>query len=119
MPWTGVDDLRITVRSRRVSPRPLSVWRCRSVQPLKLPDMVMRIMLPFSTIFRSLAASAQLRDLTAAGRCDLFGGRHLRECVHRRLDDILWVRGAQGFGQGNFQALFESLEKAQAARGNL
>ncbi|MCB0272214.1 MAG: 4-hydroxyphenylpyruvate dioxygenase [Bdellovibrionales bacterium] len=29
------------------------------------------------------------------------------------------VGGAQGFGQGNFQALFESIEQDQAKRGNL
>ena len=28
-------------------------------------------------------------------------------------------KGAEGFGQGNFQALFESIEKEQAKRGNL
>lgn len=28
-------------------------------------------------------------------------------------------KGAMGFGQGNFQALFESIERAQALRGNL
>lgn len=28
-------------------------------------------------------------------------------------------KGAQGFGQGNFQSLFESIEHAQALRGNL
>jgi 4-hydroxyphenylpyruvate dioxygenase len=28
-------------------------------------------------------------------------------------------KGAQGFGQGNFQSLFESIERAQALRGNL
>jgi len=28
-------------------------------------------------------------------------------------------RGAQGFGKGNFQALFESIEREQAERGNL
>ena len=28
-------------------------------------------------------------------------------------------KGAMGFGQGNFQALFESIERAQAQRGNL
>ena len=26
---------------------------------------------------------------------------------------------SEGFGQGNFQALFESIEKAQGERGNL
>ena len=29
------------------------------------------------------------------------------------------VNGAQGFGQGNFQALFEAIEQDQALRGTL
>ncbi|HZD06317.1 MAG TPA: hypothetical protein VE173_15510, partial [Longimicrobiales bacterium] len=28
-------------------------------------------------------------------------------------------RGARGFGEGNFKALFEAIERDQAARGNL
>jgi len=33
--------------------------------------------------------------------------------------EIIQRRGAQSFGKGNFKALFESIERAQAARGNL
>ena len=33
--------------------------------------------------------------------------------VHRE------TRGASGFGEGNFKALFEAIERDQAARGNL
>jgi 4-hydroxyphenylpyruvate dioxygenase len=33
--------------------------------------------------------------------------------------EIIQRRGSRGFGQGNFQALFESLEVEQARRGNL
>ena len=33
--------------------------------------------------------------------------------------EIIQRKGSQGFGQGNFQALFESIEKEQALRGNL
>ncbi len=33
--------------------------------------------------------------------------------------EIIERRGAQGFGEGNFKALFESIERAQARRGNL
>ena len=32
--------------------------------------------------------------------------------------EIIQRKGSQGFGQGNFQALFESIEKAQEERGN-
>ena len=33
--------------------------------------------------------------------------------------EIIQRKGSKGFGQGNFQALFESKEKSQAERGNL
>ncbi len=33
--------------------------------------------------------------------------------------EIIQRRGSKGFGQGNFQALFESIEREQALRGNL
>ena len=33
--------------------------------------------------------------------------------------EVIQRKGSKGFGQGNFQALFESIEKAQAERGNL
>ena len=33
--------------------------------------------------------------------------------------EIIQRKGAKSFGKGNFQALFESIEREQAARGNL
>mgnify|MGYP006415401487 FL=1 len=33
--------------------------------------------------------------------------------------EIIQRKGSRGFGQGNFQALFESIEREQDARGNL
>jgi 4-hydroxyphenylpyruvate dioxygenase len=33
--------------------------------------------------------------------------------------EIIQRKGAQGFGKGNFRALFEAIEREQAARGNL
>ena len=33
--------------------------------------------------------------------------------------EIIQRAGAKGFGAGNFKALFEAIERAQAARGNL
>jgi 4-hydroxyphenylpyruvate dioxygenase len=33
--------------------------------------------------------------------------------------EIIERHGARGFGQGNFKALFESIEREQALRGNL
>ena len=33
--------------------------------------------------------------------------------------EVIQRKGAEGFGKGNFQALFESIEREQAERGNL
>jgi 4-hydroxyphenylpyruvate dioxygenase len=33
--------------------------------------------------------------------------------------EIIQRAGAQGFGKGNFKALFESIEREQELRGNL
>jgi 4-hydroxyphenylpyruvate dioxygenase len=33
--------------------------------------------------------------------------------------EIIERRGAKGFGEGNFKALFEAIERDQARRGNL
>ena len=43
--------------------------------------------------------------------------------AHRRLDERGQPRrvhvGGRGFGDGNFKALFEAIEREQALRGNL
>ncbi len=53
-------------------------------------------------------------------------GGHLLQIFTRMLQDRPTVffefierRGAVGFGEGNFKALFEAIERDQAARGNL
>ena len=33
--------------------------------------------------------------------------------------EVIQREGAKGFGEGNFKALFEAIERAQEARGNL
>ncbi len=33
--------------------------------------------------------------------------------------EIIQRKGARGFGEGNFKALFEAIEREQATRGNL
>jgi len=33
--------------------------------------------------------------------------------------EVIQRKGCKGFGKGNFKALFESIEREQAARGNL
>jgi 4-hydroxyphenylpyruvate dioxygenase len=59
--------------------------------------------------------------------CDLEGKGYLLQLFTKPIGDrptfffevIERKRGAQGFGQGNFQALFDSIEREQARRGNL
>ena len=57
---------------------------------------------------------------------DQDGGGHLLQIFTRMMQDRPTVfyefierRGAIGFGEGNFKALFEAIERDQAARGNL
>jgi 4-hydroxyphenylpyruvate dioxygenase len=33
--------------------------------------------------------------------------------------EVIQRRGSRGFGEGNFKALFEAIERQQARRGNL
>ena len=59
--------------------------------------------------------------------CDLEGNGYLLQLFTKPIGDrptffyeiIQRRKGAQGFGQGNFQALFESIERDQALRGSL
>ena len=53
-------------------------------------------------------------------------GGHLLQIFTRMMQDrptfffeFIERRGAVGFGEGNFKALFEAIERDQAARGNL
>jgi len=65
-----------------------------------------------------------LRGQGVLADCDEDG--HLLQIFSRPLQDrptmfleLIERHGARGFGEGNFKALFEALERAQAARGNL
>lgn len=69
-----------------------------------------------------------IEDLKDLGiLCDVEGTGYLLQLFTRPIFDrptffyeiIQRCEGAQGFGQGNFQALFESIERDQALRGNL
>ncbi len=59
--------------------------------------------------------------------CDLEGTGYLLQLFTKPIQDrptfffeiIQRRNGAKGFGQGNFQALFNSIEREQARRGNL
>ncbi len=65
-----------------------------------------------------------LRDLNIL--VDQDDGGHLLQIFTRMMQDrptfffeFIERRGALGFGEGNFKALFEAIERDQAARGNL
>lgn len=59
--------------------------------------------------------------------CDIEGDGYLLQLFTKPVGDrptfffeVIQRRGgSQGFGKGNFQALFESIERDQALRGNL
>ena len=70
----------------------------------------------------------EISDLQKKGvLCDHEGDGYLLQLFTKPIGDrptffyeiIQRRNGAQGFGQGNFQALFESIERDQAKRGNL
>ncbi len=76
----------------------------------------------------SPAFRERVDDLQELGiLCDLEGRGYLLQLFTRPVGDrptfffefIQRREGAQGFGKGNFQALFEALELEQARRGNL
>ena len=67
---------------------------------------------------------AKLRELGILVDCDEEG--YLLQIFTKPVEDrptlffeIIQRKGAQSFGAGNFKALFESLEREQALRGNL
>ena len=70
---------------------------------------------------------ADLAELKALSiLADEDDGGHLLQIFTRMLQDrptlffeFIERRGAVGFGEGNFKALFEAIERDQAARGNL
>ena len=72
-------------RPRRASPSPLSVARCRSVQPMKLPSIVTVII--FSAVVTVLLP--QVPHGLAAHRGDLVGQIHLSEGVQTDLGAVL------------------------------
>ena len=76
----------------------------------------------------SLKITENLEEIEELGiLCDLESSGYLLQLFTQPIGDrptfffeiIQRRNGAEGFGQGNFQALFESIEKEQARRGNL
>jgi len=77
---------------------------------------------------RGMEVTENIDDLKKYGiLCDTEGKGYLLQLFTKPIGDrptffyeiIQRRKGAQGFGQGNFQSLFESIERDQALRGNL
>jgi 4-hydroxyphenylpyruvate dioxygenase len=98
--------------------------RERGVAFLETPDTYYEALAP------RLEAAGIALDLDALRRLgilvDFEGGGYLLQIFTAPVGDrptlfyeIIERRGAVGFGKGNFKALFEAIERQQAARGNL
>jgi 4-hydroxyphenylpyruvate dioxygenase len=100
----------------------VSALRDRGVEFLRTPDTYYQTVLDrVGTIDEDLAP---LKDLGILIDRDDEG--YLLQVFTRPVEDrptvfyeIIQRKGAQGFGKGNFRALFESIEREQALRGNL
>jgi 4-hydroxyphenylpyruvate dioxygenase len=77
---------------------------------------------------RDFGLTEDINDLKEQGiLCDVEGQGYLLQLFTKHIGDrptffyeiIQRRNGASGFGQGNFQALFESIERDQDKRGNL
>ena len=77
-----------------------------------------------------IALPASTRISTGCARCNILIDRdddgYLLQIFTRPVGDrptlffeVIQRKGCKGFGKGNFKALFESIEREQAARGNL
>lgn len=101
----------------------IGAMRANGVEFLDVPD----------TYYEDLAKkdfglTEDIEDLRKHGiLCDVEGTGYLLQLFTKPIGDrptffyefIQRRNGASGFGQGNFQALFESIERDQARRGNL
>ena len=81
-----------------------------------------------STIPEEKRITEDIDELAKHGiLCDWEGGGYLLQLFTKPIGDrptfffeiIQRRRGSEGFGQGNFQSLFDSIELDQAKRGNL
>ena len=102
--------------------RTVSLMRERGVEFLRVPDEY------YDTVWDRVGDIDENRD--DIKRCNILVDRddtgYLLQLFTQPVEDrptlffeIIERHGAQSFGKGNFQALFESIEAAQAKRGNL
>ena len=115
---------RSTSRSpRATSSRPSSELRERGVEFLTTPDDLLRRRCP-SASARSTRTSRTCAELGILVDRDDEG--YLLQIFTKPVGDrptlffeVIERHGARGFGEGNFKALFEAIEREQERRGNL
>ncbi len=101
----------------------ISALRANGVEFLTVPDTYFDMLKE-----KGMKVTEDIDELRKYGiLCDLEGEGYLLQLFTKPIGDrptffyeiIQRREGAQGFGQGNFQALFESIERDQALRGSL
>jgi len=101
----------------------IAAMRINGVEFLSVPETYYDILKE-----RGFKVTENIDELRKFGiLCDTEGDGYLLQLFTKPIGDrptffyeiIQRRKGAQGFGQGNFQALFESIERDQAARGSL
>lgn len=118
---TGVQHIAI---SSRDIVKTVTAMRERGVDFIDVPDSYyegLKEKLKEREIEENLEDLRRCRIL-----CDFEGEGYLLQIFMRPIFDrptffyeVIQRRGAQGFGQGNFKALFEAIERDQQSRGNL
>jgi 4-hydroxyphenylpyruvate dioxygenase len=97
--------------------------RKNGMEFLSVPDTYYQVLKE-----KGLEVTEDIAELEEHGiLCDIEGKGYLLQLFTKPIGDrptffyeiIQRRKGAQGFGQGNFQALFESIERDQALRGSL
>ncbi len=123
---TGVQHIALLTDNIGTAIRSL---RQNGVQFLEIPKTYYETLkLKNAELPESLKITENLEEIEELGiLCDLESSGYLLQLFTQPIGDrptfffeiIQRRNGAEGFGQGNFQALFESIEKEQARRGNL
>lgn len=117
---TGIQHIAITTPNII---RTIEQLRANGVEFLDAPDSYYT-----NLRVRQDEIAESIDDLQRLGiLCDLEGEGYLLQIFTKPVGDrptffyeiIQRCEGAQGFGKGNFQALFESIEQEQALRGHL
>ncbi len=101
----------------------ISALRANGVEFLQIPDTYYDMLAKR----KDLKITEDLADLKKHGiLCDVEGTGYLLQLFTKPVGDrptfffeFIQREGAQGFGKGNFQSLFESIELDQKLRGNL